>query len=54
MTLSIKSLAVIFLVASIVAFTVAMLLVPGASWAAIPEWLWTQMTAPGPCACMQP
>jgi hypothetical protein len=54
MTLSIKSLAVIAIVVLLVAVTLAVLLVPSASWAATYEWLWTQLTAPGPCACMAP
>jgi hypothetical protein len=54
MTLSIKSLAVIAIVVLLVAVTLVVLLVPSASWAATYDWLWTQLTAPGPCACMTP
>jgi hypothetical protein len=44
----------VFVVLAALAVTLAMLLVPSLSWAAVPEWLWTQLTAPGPCACMPP
>jgi hypothetical protein len=54
MTLSMKSWAVIVLVALLVAVSLAMFLVPGLSWAASFEWFTTQLTAPGPCACMSP
>ncbi len=52
MTLSMKSWAVIVLVALLVAVSLAMFLVPSLSWAASFEWFTTQLTAPGPCACM--
>jgi hypothetical protein len=42
----------VFVVLAVLAVTLAMLLAPSLSWAAVPEWLWTQLTAPGPCACM--
>jgi hypothetical protein len=51
MTLSMKSLAVIAFVALLVAVTLAMLLVPSASWAAMYEWITTSTTATPPCAC---
>ena len=44
----------VFVVLAVLAVTLGMLLVPSLSWAAVPEWLWTQLTAPGPCACMAP
>jgi hypothetical protein len=47
-------LTVIVLLA-VLAVTLAMLLVPSLSWAAASDWLWTQLTAPGPpCACVGP
>jgi hypothetical protein len=49
MTLSMKSLAVIVFVTLLVAVTLAVLLVPGASWAAMYEWM--QTPALSPCAC---
>jgi hypothetical protein len=52
--MAVSRLAVFVLLALIVAVTLAMLLVPTHSWAAVPEWLWTQLTAPGPCACISP
>jgi hypothetical protein len=51
MTLSMKSLAVTVLLALLVAVTLAVLLVPSASWAAMYEWITTSMTAEPPCAC---
>jgi hypothetical protein len=50
MALSMKSWAVIVFVALLVAVTLAVLLVPSASWAAAYEWF----THPGaaPCACV--
>jgi hypothetical protein len=51
MTLSIKSLAVIAFVGLLVAMTLAVLLVPSASWAAMYEWITTSMTTTPPCAC---
>jgi hypothetical protein len=51
--MAIRGLAV-FVVLAVLALTLAMLEVPSLSWAAATEWLWTQLTAPGPCACMAP
>jgi hypothetical protein len=51
--MAIRGLAV-FIVLAVLAVTLAMLVVPSLSWAAASEWLWTQLTAPGPCACMRP
>jgi hypothetical protein len=51
MTLSIKSLAVIVFVALLVAVSLAVLLVPSASWAAMYEWIMTSMTSTPPCGC---
>jgi hypothetical protein len=50
--MAIKRLAVIVLLA-LLAVTVALLLVPGLSWAAVYEWLMTTGT-PGssPCGCV--
>jgi hypothetical protein len=44
-----KSLALIAFVALLVAVTLAVLLVPSASWAAMYEWMTTP--AMSPCAC---
>ena len=51
--MAIRGVAV-FVLLALLAVILAMLLVPSLSWAAVPEWLWTQLTAPGPCACISP
>ena len=51
--MAIRGLAV-FVVLAVLAVTLAMIVVPSLSWGAASEWLWTQLTAPGPCACMAP
>ena len=48
MTLSTKTLVMIVVVALLVAVTLAVLLVPSASWAGALEWF---MTPPPPCSC---
>jgi hypothetical protein len=50
MTLSMKSLALIVFVALLVAVTLAVLLLPSASWAATYEWFTHPQASP--CACI--
>jgi hypothetical protein len=50
MTLSMKSLALIVFVALLVAVTLAVLLLPSASWAATYEWF--KHPQASPCACI--
>ena len=52
MTLSIKSLAVIAFVVLLVAVTLAVLLVPSASWAASSFYEWFMHSGTSPCACV--
>jgi len=49
--MAIKRLAVIVLLA-LLAVTVALLLVPGLSWAAVYEWLTTGTPGSSPCSCI--
>jgi hypothetical protein len=51
--MAIRGLAV-FVVLAVLAVTLAMVVVPSHLWATASEWLWTQLTAPGPCACLAP
>ena len=51
MTLSTKTLVMIVVVALLVAVTLAVLLVPSASWAGALEWF---MNPPPPCSCSPP
>ena len=43
-------IVVVALVLALLAVTLAMLLVPGLSWAAVYEWMTT--TGPSPCGCI--
>ena len=52
MTLSMKSLVVIALVALVVAVTLAVLLVPSISWAAGSVYEWFTHPGASPCACI--
>jgi hypothetical protein len=49
--MAIKRLAVIVLLA-LLAVTVALLLVPGLSWAAVYEWLMNGTPGSSPCGCI--
>jgi hypothetical protein len=49
--MAIKRLAVIVLLA-LLAVTLALLLVPGLSWAAVSEWLTNGTPGSSPCGCI--